>query len=119
MSRIRYEPCALPPETNALRLEVRDFLNAELSHLKPSDRANSWSEADEDFTKKLGAKGWIGMTWPKKYGGQEKTMLERYVVQEELLAAGAPISLHFIADRQSGPLLMRFASEDVCKTIRT
>ena len=117
MSRIRYEPCALPPETNALRLEVRDFLNAELSHLKPSDRANSWSEADEDFTKKLGAKGWIGMTWPKKYGGQEKTMLERYVVQEELLAAGAPISLHFIADRQSGPLLMRFASERVCKDI--
>ena len=117
MNRIRYEPCALPPETNALRFEVREFLNHELSYLKPSDRANSWSEADEKFTRKLGAKGWIGMTWPKKYGGKERSMLERYVVQEELLAAGAPITLHFIADRQSGPLLMKFASEETCKDI--
>ena len=40
-------------------------------------------------SQKLGAKGWIGMTWPKKYGGKERSMLERYIVQEELLAAGA------------------------------
>ena len=53
----------------------------------------------------------------EKYGGKERSMLERYVVQEELLAAGAPITLHFIADRQSGPLLMKFASEETCKDI--
>lgn len=117
MDRIYYEPCTLPPEADALRREVREFLAEELADLSPSDRANSWSEADEQFTRKLGAKGWIGMTWPKKYGGHERSMLERYVVQEELLAAGAPLTLHHIADRQSGPLLMRFGSEETCLDI--
>ena len=37
--------------------------------------------------------------------------LERYVVLEEMLAAGAPVGAHWIADRQSGPLLMRFSPE--------
>lgn len=117
MDRIHYEPCTLPPEADELRREVRAFLAEELAHMTPADRANSWSEADEEFTRKLGAKGWIGMTWPKKYGGHERTMLERYVVQEELLAASAPITLHHIADRQSGPLLMRFGSEQTCLEI--
>jgi alkylation response protein AidB-like acyl-CoA dehydrogenase len=117
MDRIHYEPCELPPEAETLRLEVRAFLEEELGNVPVSDLANSWSEADEDFTRKLGAKGWIGMTWPKKYGGQERSMLERYVLQEELLAAGAPITLHHIADRQSGPLLMRFGTEEKCLDI--
>src|SRR5262249_42110369 len=52
-----------------------------------------------------------GMTWPKKYGGGERTFFERYVVTEELLAAGAPVSAHWISDRQSGPLLLRYGTE--------
>ena len=51
------------------------------------------------------------MTWPKRYGGHERTFLERYVVLEEMLAAGAPVGAHWIADRQSGPLLLRFGTE--------
>jgi alkylation response protein AidB-like acyl-CoA dehydrogenase len=51
------------------------------------------------------------MTWPRRYGGGERTFLERYVVTEELLAAGAPVSAHWIADRQSGPLLLRYGTE--------
>ncbi|MBE90584.1 MAG: acyl-CoA dehydrogenase [Rhodospirillaceae bacterium] len=117
MDRIRFQPCELPPNANALRTEVRDFLNKEFADTPPSDRANSWSEGDAEFSKKLGARGWIGMTWPKKYGGHERSILERYVVQEELLAAGAPIALHHIADRQSGPLLMRFGKEAQCLNI--
>ena len=52
------------------------------------------------------------MTWPKKYGGHERSALERYVVLEEMLAAGAPVSAHWIADRQSGPMLLRFGTEE-------
>jgi alkylation response protein AidB-like acyl-CoA dehydrogenase len=52
------------------------------------------------------------MTWPKQYGGQDKSFLERYVVTEELLAAGAPVGCHWIADRQTGPLLLKFGSEE-------
>ena len=52
------------------------------------------------------------MTWPKQYGGGDRSFFERYVVTEELLAAGAPVSAHWIADRQSGPLLLRYGTED-------
>ena len=65
----------------------------------------------------LGARGWIGMTWPTRYGGHERSALERYVVIEELLAAGAPVYAHWVADRQSGPLLLRFGSEEQRQTI--
>ena len=55
----------------------------------------------------MGKRGWIGMTWPKQHGGHERSAQERYVVLEEMLAAGAPVDLHWIADRQSGPLILR------------
>jgi hypothetical protein len=112
-----FEPCALPPETEALRHEVRAFLDDALSGYSPSRLAKSWAEGDADFTKKVAAQGWIGMTWPKKYGGQERSALERYVVMEEMLAAGAPVCLHWIADRQSGPLIMKFGTEDMRQEI--
>ena len=59
----------------------------------------------------MAARGWIGMTWPKRYGGGERSSLERYVVLEEMLAAGAPVGAHWVADRQSGPLLMRYSPD--------
>ena len=112
MQEIRFEPCTLPPEAEALRAEVRAFLDAELKDYPPVLRARSWSGADPEFSRKVGARGWIGMTWPKKYGGHERSAFERYVMLEEMLAAGAPVSSHWIADRQSGPLLLRFGTEE-------
>ena len=41
----------------------------------------------------------------------EKSALHRYMLTEEFLAAGAPVAAHWIADRQSGPLLLRFGTE--------
>jgi alkylation response protein AidB-like acyl-CoA dehydrogenase len=107
----RFEPCDLPPEAEALRAEVRAFLRQTLGDRPPVGRAPSWGGFDPEFSQQVGARGWIGMTWPKRYGGGERTYLERYVVQEEMLAAGAPVSAHWVADRQSGPLLLRFGTE--------
>jgi alkylation response protein AidB-like acyl-CoA dehydrogenase len=101
----------LPPEAERLRKEVRDFLEEQFSGANPVKRARSWGGFDREFSRRVGARGWIGMTWPKQYGGHERTFLERYVVMEEMLAAGAPVSAHWIADRQSGPLLLRFGTE--------
>lgn len=112
MSAFNFEPLALPAELAKLRREVREFLAAEATHYSPGQRARSWMGYDREFSKKLGARGWIGMTWPKKYGGHERTMLERYVVVEELLASGAPVGAHWIADRQSGTLLLRYGTEE-------
>lgn len=105
------------PEAEKLRGEVRAFLAEELKAIPPHVRAASWSGFDADFSHKMGQRGWIGMTWPKQYGGHERTSLERYVVLEEMLAAGAPVAAHWIADRQSGPLLLRFGTEEQRRSV--
>jgi alkylation response protein AidB-like acyl-CoA dehydrogenase len=102
----------LPPGAEALRLEVRRFLQLELTNRPMEERARSWTGVDFEFTRKLGARGWIGMSLPKRYGGHERGMLERYVVVEELLAAGAPVAAYWAADRQVGPLILRFGTEE-------
>jgi len=101
-----------PPEgACALRDEVRAFIAANRPDGPAERRANCWAVGDAGFTRALGAAGYIGMTWPRRYGGHERHALERYIVLEELLAAGAPVGMHWIADRQSGPLLLRYGTE--------
>ena len=108
---LHFQQIQLPPDTEQLRSEVREFLTGSFP---AGRRPNSdfTSGHDPEFSKALGQQGWIGMTWPKDYGGHERSYFERYVVTEELLAAGAPVSAHWIADRQSGPLLLRFGTEE-------
>jgi alkylation response protein AidB-like acyl-CoA dehydrogenase len=106
---LRFEPLALPPEAERLRSEVREFLAADPALRDVGSR--SWADFDQEFSRRLGARGWIGMTWPRQYGGQERSALERFVVLEELLAAGAPVTAHWVADRQVGPMLLRYGSE--------
>ncbi len=117
MSSFNFTPYELPPEASALRGEVRAFLKDALGDMPAAERSRSWSGGSRAFSKKLGARGWIGMTWPKKYGGHERSYAERYVVIEELLVAGAPVSSLWVADRQSGPLLLRFGTEEQRQTL--
>ena len=116
-SKIVIRPAQPDDALTPLREEVRAFLAKTLPHIPPQERAKSWSGIDAEFSRALGAQGWIGMTWPKEYGGRERSMLERYVVLEELLAYGAPVNAHWVAERQSGPLLMRYADKAVAKDI--
>jgi alkylation response protein AidB-like acyl-CoA dehydrogenase len=111
MRALRFATAALPPECEALRQAVRAFLREHLSDRRPEERALSWTAFDASLSRKLGAHGFLGLTFPQAYGGHGKTALERYVVVEELLAAGAPVAAHWMADRQSGPLLLRFGNE--------
>jgi alkylation response protein AidB-like acyl-CoA dehydrogenase len=108
----RFQLATLPPEAERLRHDIRAFLAEEIAAIPPEKKAQSWSGFNPDFSRKLGAKGFIGLTWPKLYGGHERTALERYVVSEEVLAAGAPVAAHWVADRQSGPLLLKFGTEE-------
>jgi hypothetical protein len=103
----------LPKETEILRKEIREFISEELNNGSFIPRSDCWlSGSSVEFSKKLGERGWIGMTWPTQYGGRGLSAIERYVVTEELLAAGAPVARHWIADRQSGPLFLKFGTED-------
>jgi alkylation response protein AidB-like acyl-CoA dehydrogenase len=102
---------ALPVETNAFRAEVRTFLERNLELAPPDIQARSWMGFNAAFSKKLAARGWVGATIPRQYGGANLDAFSRFVLVEELLAAGAPVSAHWIADRQSGPLILKFGTE--------
>ena len=108
-------PARLPGSAAALRGEVREFVAGELARGSFAPRCDCWGSAggwSPAFTRALAARGWVGMTWPARYGGGERSALERYVVTEELLAAGAPVAAHWVADRQTGPALLRFGTEE-------
>ncbi len=98
-------------EAEILRSEVREFLSDALKDISKETRAETWYGADEGFSKKVGKKGWIGLNWPKEYGGAGRSAMERYVILEEMLTAGAPVGAHWISDRQSGPLIIRYGTE--------
>jgi len=102
---IQFDPIRLPPEAEALRAEVRQFLKEEIT--AGTFDPNGGSRDNPEFSRKVGERGWIGITWPKEYGGQGRSFLERYVINEEFLVARAPTRKHFTADRQSGPVLIK------------
>ena len=106
-------PIDLPPTAAVLRAQVRAFLAQEQAAGAWRPRADVWlSGWDERFTRELARRGWLGITIPVEYGGHGGSSLERYVVTEELLAAGAPVAAHWVADRQIGPTLLRFGTEE-------
>jgi alkylation response protein AidB-like acyl-CoA dehydrogenase len=102
---------ALPPAAMALRADIKAFLAEALEPAPAHVRARSWMGFDAGFSQRLAARGWVGVTLPAEYGGANIDAFSRYVLVEELLAAGAPVSAHWIADRQSGPLIMKFGND--------
>ena len=102
---------SVPRHAEEFRGAVRDFLADHLPRTPPDVRARSWLGSDADFSHKLAARGWVGVTLPKAYGGSALDAFARFVLVEELLAVGAPVSAHWIADRQSGPLILKYGSE--------
>ncbi|MGW8184087.1 MAG: acyl-CoA dehydrogenase family protein [Burkholderiales bacterium] len=107
---VDFSALELPAAARSLREEVRTFLQAEVAAGSFTPHLGH-AEFDAEFTRKVAARGWIGMTWPKRYGGGERSYLERFVVTEELLAAAAPCAAHWFGDRQTGPSLLRYGSE--------
>lgn len=102
---------AIPAEDEALRAPVRAFLAQALRHVPAAVRAKSWSGYDAAFSRELGRQGWLGITLPKAYGGGGRSPFARYVLVEEFLNSGAPVGSHWIADRQSGPLILKYGTE--------
>lgn len=102
---------ALPQHAEAFRAEVKAFLAAHLPRVSADVRARSWTGFDAAFSRELARRGWVGLTLPQAYGGAGLDAFSRFVLVEELLSAGAPVAAHWIADRQSGPLILKFGSD--------
>ena len=112
---IRFDPVELSPAAEAMRTRTRAFLEREAA--AGSFEPGALMRHRPDFSRKCGAEGFIGMTWPRAHGGGARSYLERYVVTEEFLAAGAPVWAHWVADRQSGPILISYGQEAVQREV--
>lgn len=97
----------IPAPDEALRADIRAFLADTLDGLEPDERARSWMGFDAGFSRQLAERGWLGLTLPREFGGADRGHFARFVLSEELLGAGAPVSAHWIADRQSAPLILK------------
>jgi alkylation response protein AidB-like acyl-CoA dehydrogenase len=104
---------AFTEEQNRFREEVRDFLEGEIEQglWKPS--CDAWIQGyNPEFTKRVAQKRWMGLTWPREYGGQERSFVDRFVLTEEMLRYGAPAACHWFADRQIGGSILKYGSEE-------
>ncbi len=103
----------LGEEQEKFRQEVRDFLEEELRQGTFKPACDAWIMGySPDFTKKVSAKGWIGLTWPKEYGGQGRSYIDRLILTEEMLRYGAPCACHWFADRQIGSAILHYGTEE-------
>jgi alkylation response protein AidB-like acyl-CoA dehydrogenase len=106
-----FTPTVLTPAEERLRHDVREFLTEQLPPgIRPG--LGLGARHDPEFSHRLAERGWVGMSIPREYGGGGATAVERFVVVEELLAAGAPINAHWVAERQTAPTLLAFGSEE-------
>jgi alkylation response protein AidB-like acyl-CoA dehydrogenase len=102
---------SLPDADEAIRPAIRAIADEAAAAAGTDQRARSWQGYDPAFSRRLGEAGFLGLTLPKRYGGHERGPFARFVVVEELLAVGAPVAAHWIADRQSAPLILNFGNE--------
>lgn len=99
-------------EQKRFRDEVRNFLESELKKGSFEPAVEGFSQ---EFSRKIAERGWIGLTWPKEYSGQGRSYVDRLILMEEMLIAQAPFGFHFMADRQVGPALISFGSDELKK----
>jgi len=108
---MRFEMTELTGAERALQAEVRTFLAEELPRGTFTPGLGMNGAKDPEFSAKLGRRGWLGMALPTRYGGHDRSAVDRLIVTEELLRWGAPVGHHWVADRQTGPVLNRFGTE--------
>jgi alkylation response protein AidB-like acyl-CoA dehydrogenase len=100
-------------EQNKLRQEVRSFLEDEIKKGYWEPACDAWiQDFDPEFTKRVAQRGWIGLTWPKEYGGQGRSYIDRLILTEEMLRYGAPAAYHWFADRQIGGSVVTYGTEE-------
>ena len=100
-------------EQEEFRQEVRGFLEDEMKQGSFQPSCDAWIQGfSPEFTKKVAQRGWIGLTWPKEYGGQGRSDIDRLILTEEMLRYGAPAACHWFADRQIGRSIIAFGTEE-------
>lgn len=102
------------PENEAFRQELRQFI---AEHVTPElrqelivGRREGRGPLTKELFRKLGDKGWIGMSWPKEYGGQERDLIDQFIFEEEFVRVGVPLDLNNILEQ--APAIMHAGTEE-------
>jgi alkylation response protein AidB-like acyl-CoA dehydrogenase len=109
---IEFQPAELSAAERQLQADVIEFLQQELPRGSFHPGLGMHADVDKEFSRKLGARGWLGMALPIAYGGHDRSAVDRFIVVEQLLRWGAPVGYHWVADRQSGPVIAKFGTEE-------
>ena len=109
---MRFTPTELTTEERALQGEVRDFLAAELPPGTHEPGLGMSARHDRDFSAKMAERGWVGMALPKEWGGSARSAVDRFIVVEEMLRWGAPVGHHWVSDRQTGNVILKFGTDE-------
>ena len=105
-------------EQNKFRQEIRNFLEEEIKKGYWEPACDAWIQGfDPEFTKRVAQRGWIGLTWPKEYGGQGLSYIDRLILTEEILRYGAPAACHWFADRQIGGSIVTYGTDEQKKEL--
>jgi len=105
-------------EQNKFRQEVRHFLEEEIKKGYWEPACDAWIQGfDPEFSKRVAQRGWIGLTWPKEYGGQGLSYVDRLILTEEMLRYGAPAACHWFADRQIGGSIVTYGTDEQKKEL--
>ena len=95
---------------------LRDELRAYFGRLMTPERIESLSKGELDgpaykeIVRQLGQDGWLGLAWPKEYGGQGRTLLDQYIFYDESQRAHVPVP--FLTTNTVGPTIMAFGSDE-------
>ena len=102
---------SLGPDLDRLRARARAVADEGVAeHGRHTD---SWINGfSKEFSQRLSEEGWIGLTWPVEFGGGGRPAIDRIVMAEEMISAGAPIAASWFADRQMGPSLIAYGTPE-------
>jgi alkylation response protein AidB-like acyl-CoA dehydrogenase len=106
-------------EHEAFRAQAREWLTERLEGPFAAVRGRG-GPGDEDgcveerraWELALGAGGWIGLSWPKEYGGREASLLEQVIFYEEYARAGGPGRVGIVGEGLLGPTIVHFGSDE-------
>jgi alkylation response protein AidB-like acyl-CoA dehydrogenase len=104
----------LTPAEQTFRDEVRGWLRANRPAWADGDREepDAWLEHRRQWQRSLHQAGYIGLNWPKEYGGRGATLMEQLIVNQEMIAARAPDAINVIGLGMGGPVIIHHGTED-------
>jgi alkylation response protein AidB-like acyl-CoA dehydrogenase len=103
---------AYSPEQEALRQELREYYKQLIMPEVREEvrRREAGGPLLRGVVQQMGADGWLGIGWPKAYGGRGMSPIEQFIFFDESMRAGAPVPM--LAVNSIAPTIMQFGTDE-------